>query len=165
MKEHIFNIHDVVLLMTVAECILLALFQAMLPVKDRIYGYLLSAFLLIIATVAGATLMLWSDADLSISPTFDQYLLPYFLMVPQMLKGPALFLYVVSITQRDFRLRLRHLIHLLPAAVCALTMLIFGVDTGDLRLFLPDEVEGPDPVVTYLWDSAKIVPLVYVARR
>ena len=36
MKEHIFNIHDVVLLMTTAECILLAIFQAVLPAKNKV---------------------------------------------------------------------------------------------------------------------------------
>lgn len=35
MQKHIFNIHDVILFMTVAECILLVIFQAILPAKNQ----------------------------------------------------------------------------------------------------------------------------------
>lgn len=160
MKEYIFNIHDVILLMTVAECILLALFQAALPVKNRLYSHLLSIFLLTIATAAASTLVLWND-KVTISPVFDQALLPYFLMVSQMLKGPILLLYVMSLTQHAFRLRLSHLMHLIPSVLFVITMLVFGVNTSDLRLLAPAETEVAGAVVTWLWDFAKFIPLLY----
>ena len=160
MKEHIFNIHDVILLMTVAECILLALFQAVLPVKNRLYSHLLTVFLLTIATAAASTLVLWND-EVTISPVFDESLLPYFLMVSLMLKGPVLLLYVMSITQHAFRLRLYHLVHLIPSVLFVVTMLIFGVKTSDLRLLAPVETEVAGAVVTWLWDTAKLMPLLY----
>lgn len=160
MKEYIFNIHDVILLMTVAECILLALFQAVLPVKNRLYSHLLTVFLLTIATAAASTLVLWND-EVTISPVFDESLLPYFLMVSLMLKGPVLLLYVISITQHAFRLRLSHLLHLIPSVLFVVTMLIFGVKTSDLRLLAPAETEVAGAVVTWFWDTAKLMPLLY----
>ncbi|MCW8196346.1 helix-turn-helix transcriptional regulator [Proteobacteria bacterium 005FR1] len=160
MKDHIFNIHDVILLMTVAECILLALFQAVLPVKNRLYSRLLATFLLTIATGAASTLVLW-NIEVSISPTFDRNLLPYFLMVSLMLKGPVLLLYVLSITQHEFRLRAGHLIHLLPSLFSVVLMLVFGVHTEDLLLISPTQVAGT--VVSWLWDLAKLIPLLYAA--
>jgi len=160
MKEHIFNIHDVILLMTAAECILLALFQAALPVKDRLYSYLLTCFLLIIATAAASTLVLWND-KVTISPVFDQFLLPHFLMISLMLKGPVLLLYVMSITQHAFRLRLSHLAHLIPSVLLVVAMLVFNVDTNDLRLLAPAENEMAITAVTWLWNTAKVTPLLY----
>ncbi len=160
MKEYIFNIHDVILLMTVAECILLALFQAALPVKNRLYSHLLTVFLLTIATAAASTLVLWND-KVTISPTFDEFLLPYFLMISLMLKGPVLLLYVMSITQHAFRLHLSHLMHLIPSVLFVITMLIFSVHTSDLRLLAPVETAVAGAVVTSLWDLAKFMPLLY----
>lgn len=160
MKEYIFNIHDVVLLMTAAECILLALFQAALPVKDRLYGHLLSAFLVAIATSAAATLVLWND-QVHISPVVDQYWVPYFLMAALMLKGSSLYLYVASITRANFRLRPVHLAHLLPALLTVLVMAVFGIDGNDLRHLWTLGEPQPERVVTFLWDAVKLVPLLY----
>lgn len=160
MKEHIFNVHDVILLMTVAEAILLALFQAVLPVNNRLYSYLLSAFLLIVAIGAASTLVLWNDA-VHISPFFDEHLLPYFLMIALLLKGPVLLLYVLSITQHSFRLNVRHLVHLIPSLLCVVTLLVFQVHSSELRLLVPLETEASGGVVTWLWDLTKLVPLLY----
>lgn len=160
MKAYIFNIHDVVLLMTVAECILLALFQAALPVKNRLYGHLLSAFLITIAIGSAATLVLWND-QVNIHPTFDRYWLPYFLMAALMLKGTVLFLYVASITQANFKLRKHHFLHLAPAVISVVAMALFGIDSDDLRHIWPIGQPRSEAVVNYLWDAAKLVPLLY----
>ena len=58
MQKHIFNIHDVILFMTVAECILLVIFQAILPVKNQLANRLLSIFLLSIAISSACILVL-----------------------------------------------------------------------------------------------------------
>lgn len=160
MKEHIFNMHDVILLMTVAEAILLALFQAVLPVNNRLYSHLLSAFLLIVAIGAASTLVLWNDR-VSISPVFDEHILPYFLMIALLLKGPVLLLYVVSITQHSFRLKVRHLVHLVPSLLCVATLLAFHVHSSELRLLAPLEAGVASGLVTWLWDLTKLVPLLY----
>src|SRR5690606_39393248 len=87
MKAQIFNIHDVVLLMTVAECFLLAIFQAVLPVTNRLASVLLSCFLLCVAVGSACILVLW-NGDVHVQPFFDRYLLPYFLVTALILKGP-----------------------------------------------------------------------------
>ncbi|MDQ2076613.1 helix-turn-helix domain-containing protein [Marinimicrobium sp. ABcell2] len=160
MQEHIFNIHDVVLFMTVAECILLALFQAVLPARDRLYGRLLAAFLIVIAASAATTLILWNDA-VHTTPVFDQNFLPYFLMAALMLKGPILYLYVASITHNGFSLQPSHLVHLSPALGAFIALAVFGVDSSDLRQLAPEEAQTPGAVVTFLWDAVKLVPFAY----
>ncbi len=60
MQKHIFNIHDVILFMTVAECILLVIFQAILPVKNQLANRLLSLFLISIAVSSACIMVLWA---------------------------------------------------------------------------------------------------------
>ncbi|WP_111642170.1 helix-turn-helix domain-containing protein [Marinimicrobium alkaliphilum] len=162
MKEHIFNIHDVILLTTVAECILLALFQAVLPTQNRRYSALLAAFLFTIAVGSSATLVLWNEyLNVAVPAVIDNYATPPLLLVALMLKGPILMLSVAAITQQHFRLHRRLLVHLLPAVIAALVILVFGVNGSDLRMMSPETSDTPDYLVTFIWDAAKIVPLVY----
>lgn len=160
MKDYIFNIHDVILLMTAAESILLALLQAAMPAKNRLYGRLLSAFLFIIAVAAAATLILWND-QIYLGHAIDHYWVPYLLIIALMLKGPALFLYVASITRAGFTLRSIHWAHLTPAIVCVLLMAVFGIHGNDMRHMWGPEQDAPEALVAFLWDAAKLVPLVY----
>src|SRR5688572_4070960 len=124
MQKHIFNIHDVILFMTVAECILLVVFQAILPVKNQLANRLLSIFLLSIAVSSACIMVLWND-DVMVFDLFDETLLPYFLATAQLLKGPMLLFYVISLTEDAFKFTRRHLLHLVPIAISLLWLLIF----------------------------------------
>lgn len=161
MKDHIFNIHDVVLLMTVAECFLLAIFQAVLPITNRIASALLTSFLLCVAVGLACTLILWNDF-VTTTPLFDQILLPYFLVAGLMCKGPALYLYVSAITQDSFRLKWPHLFHLLPTALCFLWILILQIDSLDLRFRAPDATTHINLLANQVWHAVKLIPLAYV---
>src|SRR5690606_1739387 len=160
MKDHIFNIHDVVLLMTVAECFLLAIFQSVLPVTNRIASALLTGFLLCVAIGSACTLVLWNDF-VHITPLFDQQLLPYFLVTGLLLKGPALYFYVASLTQHSFHFRARHLAHLAPTLICFLWMLWFQIDSLDLRFRAPDATEQINFLANQVWHFVKVVPIAY----
>ncbi len=160
MKDHIFNFHDVVLLMTVAECFLLAIFQSVLPVTNRLASALLCIFLLCVAIGSACTLILWNDF-VQIQPLFDIALLPYFLTASLLLKGPALFLYVASLTRRHFSLQARHFWHLLPVAICFGWMQAFQIDSLDLRFHAPDATPLINALANYVWHFVKIQPLAY----
>ena len=162
MKQYIFNIHDVVLLMTAAECLLLAVFQSILPTRARHDGRLLTAFLLIIAVASGCTLLLWND-QFSVAPWFEQTLLPYLLFASLLLKGPAIYLYVCSLTQRKLSLTRQHGLHLLPALVALVCIAIFDISSNDLR-HIADSGQGlPSTAIEFIWDIASLVPFVYAA--
>lgn len=160
MQKHIFNIHDVVLFMTVAECILLVIFQTILPVKNKLANRLLSTFLLCIAISSACVLVLWND-DVVVFPFFDEFLLPYCLVFAQLLKGPALLLYVASLTQDAFRFSQRHLLHLLPLLLGAGWMFLFQLDSSELR-FKTQFQTGVNPeIANTIWHFIKIMPLCY----
>lgn len=160
MKAQIFNIHDVVLLMTVAECFLLAIFQSVLPVVNRLASILLTAFFLCIAVGSACVLVLW-NSDVHIHPFFDRYLLPYFLVTALILKGPALYLYVASLTRESFRLQRRHLWHLSPVIVTVLWLAIFGIDSLALSFRSIDSTELSRSLVDCVWHVVKAIPFIY----
>ena len=161
MKEHIFNIHDVVLLMTAAECILLAVFQAVLPAKNKASSILLTVFLMSVAISATCVLMLWND-DVHFVDFFDQTLLPYFLTSALLFKGSALYLYVRAITQESFALDLKKLGHLIPIGAAILWLYFFKIDTHSLVWFRDSSVEIRSKfAVDILWAAIKVVPLSY----
>ncbi|SEA09037.1 helix-turn-helix domain-containing protein [Microbulbifer marinus] len=160
MKDYIFNIHDVVLLMTAAECLLLSIFQQVLPIRDRNYGRLLTAFLLIVAIASACTLILWND-QFEVAPLFGQVLLPYFLFGALMLKGPAFYLFVSALTQQNMRLQRRHAIHLLPALAVILYLFIFDLSSDDLRRISVAGQGFPARLVDLVWDLSTVVPLAY----
>ncbi|QEY17205.1 AraC family transcriptional regulator [Cellvibrio sp. KY-GH-1] len=160
MQKHIFNIHDVVLFMTVAECFLLVIFQAILPVKNQLANRLLSTFLISIAITSACILVLWND-DVSLFTAFDEYLLPYFLVIAQMLKGPLLLIYVIALTEDAFKLARRHLVHLIPAAVAVAWLALFQIDSTDLRFRTLGMTETERQIANGVWHFIKIMPFFY----
>ncbi|WP_066967457.1 AraC family transcriptional regulator [Microbulbifer sp. Q7] len=160
MKEYIFNIHDVVLLMTAAECLLLAVFQSILPTRARHDGRLLTAFLLIIAVASSCTLILWND-QFALAPWFEQTLLPYLLFAALLLKGPAIYLYVCSLTRQKLAFNSKLAVHLLPALAILLCLAIFGISSTDLRLASDTANPSPSLVIELIWDLVSLVPFLY----
>ncbi|MDO8342019.1 MAG: AraC family transcriptional regulator [Cellvibrio sp.] len=160
MQKHIFNIHDVILFMTVAECILLVIFQAILPVKNQLANRLLGIFLLSIAVSSACIMVLWND-DVMLFNLFDETLLPYFLIIAQLLKGPMLLFYVISLTEDAFKFSRRHLLHLLPILISVGWILIFQIDSSDLRFKTIGQTETERQIANGVWHFIKIMPFFY----
>lgn len=160
MQQHIFNIHDVILFMTVAECILLIVFQAILPAKNRVANRLLGSFLLSIAISSACILVLWND-NVTLFNLFDETLLPYFLVVAQLLKGPMLLFYVKALTEDAFRFNRSHLLHIIPGLVAVLWLLAFQLDSSDLRFKTIGQTEAEGRIANLVWHFIKITPLFY----
>ena len=157
MKSHLFNIHDIVLIMTMNECILLAVLQSLILTQSRLSHRLLTAFFLLIFLNTAGNLILWNEAlqDLELR---HRSLLPLALAVSFLLKGPALYFYLRSICEPAFRLGYRHLLHLLPTLLAAVVILAFDIDAGDLP-------GNDDPlkstVALWLWTGFKLLPVIY----
>jgi AraC-like DNA-binding protein len=160
MQKHIFNIHDVILFMTVAECILLVIFQAILPVKNQLANRLLSAFLLSIAISSACIMVLWND-DVTLFNLFDETLLPYFLVIAQLLKGPMLLFYVISLTEDAFKFTRRHLVHLAPIMLAVAWLLVFQIDSSGLRFKTIGQTETERQLANSVWHFIKIMPFFY----
>lgn len=160
MQKHIFNIHDVILFMTLAECFLLVIFQTFLPLKNKLATRTLGLFLLAISLHSACILVLWND-EVGIFYLFDQYWLPYCLVTAEMAKGPLLFFYVLSLTKDSFAFKRQHFLHLLPLVVALIWLAVFNIDSLDLRYLAPDQSESEQEIVRMLWYFIKISPLCY----
>lgn len=160
MQNYIFNVHDVVLFMTVAECFLLVIFQAILPVKNQLANRLLSIFLVSIAVSSACILVLWND-NVSLFTLFDETLLPYFLVLAQLLKGPMLLFYVVALTQDAFQLTRRHLLHLAPMVTALAWLVIFQLDSSDLRFKTVGQTVQEHDIANVVWHFIKVMPFFY----
>ncbi len=158
MQEHIFNIHDMILFMTVAECFLLVIFQTILPVKNRLANYLLAMLLMSIAVASACVLVLWND-DVGLFPLFDETLLPFFLVAAQLLKGPLLLFYVIALTQDAFVLSRRHMLHLIPVLIALFWLIIFQINSSDLRF--RDLNQTDQQIANAVWHFIKVMPFFY----
>src|SRR5690606_27793005 len=143
-------------LMTVAECFLLVIFQAILPIKNQLANRLLGVFLLSIAVTSACVLVLWNN-NVGLFPLFDETLLPYFLVIAQLLKGPMLLLYVVALTQDSFSLNRRHLLHLIPIVIAVAWLLVFQISGSDLSFRVLDHQQLANAV----WHFIKVMPFFY----
>jgi AraC-like DNA-binding protein len=160
MNLSIFNIHDVVLFITMALCLLLAIFHFFSPNKNSLAKYFLTLFFINISVDLAAILAFWNPA-VKINPILDDYLLPYILFGSLLLKGPLLYGYVAAITTKDFKLKLFDSIHLLPVLVYFLFLFITGRNTDDIRAYLLSGDEIMRTLSLYEWHAVKISPLVY----
>ena len=160
MNLSIFNIHDVVLFITMALCLLLAIFHFFSPNKNDLARYFLTFFFINISVDLAAILAFWNPA-VRINPVVDNYLLPYVLFGSLLLKGPLLYGYVSAITTKNFRLKLFDLIHLVPILIYFLFLLITGRNTDDIRAHLLSGDEIMRTLSLYEWHAVKISPLVY----
>lgn len=160
MKLSIFNIHDVVLFITIALCLLLAIFHFFSPSKNKLAKYFLTFFLVNIAIGVVAVLAFWNPA-IRINPLIDNYFIPYLLFGSLLLKGPLLYGYVSSITTKAYRLKLVDSIHLIPVFIYFLVLALAGWDTHDIRSHLQSSDQFMRTLSLYEWHPVKISPLIY----
>lgn len=146
--------------MTGAECVLLALFQSVLPAKNTATRTLLNVFLLAVAISAACVLVLWNGIVHTVD-IFDHLLLPYFMTAALLVKGPALYLYVRAITETKFSLDKKLLVHLTPVVVVYAWMMIFKIDSVDLRFATAAMTDSYRQLVNCVWHFVKIVPAFY----
>jgi len=159
MLTPIFNLNDIVLIVTIGLSFILALFQPVLPVKNLVTKKLL-AILFISLTLSHICIMLIWNTYLHLSEFFIK-VVPYIYIASLILKGPALYLYVRSITEEKFRLNKFHFIHAVPIVLSMLFLAFFGIDLNDMRYSNTHMPRTLELATNTIWYVIKISPLVY----
>lgn len=162
MKSTFLNLHEAVLLLTVVETLLLCLaLKTFSSGKSQSTNLLVIFFLLVAGTLA-TTLLLWNPY-LQTTHLVESSLIPLVLSVCLLLEGPLLYAYLRSLSEPLLIWRLVNLLHLLPALVVILVILV-----ADIRIYdwLPWNREGmPESklmAVKLVWAIVRCWPLVYV---
>lgn len=160
MKTNFLNIHDLVLVLTAVECCCLALLLNLLPSKRIQPRRLLSVFFGLIAVVLTTTLIVWNgemqSASINQSP-----LVISILAFSLLLQGPALYFYLRSLSEDVVLVRWGNVIHLVPALVGALVLLVFGINSIEWQPVTPLD-GGEKHAVAFVWALVKISPVVYI---
>lgn len=159
MDTPVFNVHDLILIMTFAVSGVLALFQPLVPYGNRTAKILLAIFYICIAIDAVAILLLWNE--------YIRYgnvismLLPYFFVLASLAKGAALYLYVLTVTKENHELHRTDVVHFIPAAICVVLLVGFKIDSNDLRFTAGDMTPTMEFAVHSIWYLIKIIPVYY----
>ena len=159
MLTPIFNLHDIVLILTIGLSFILALFQPVLPVRNIVTKKLLAIFFISL-TVSHICIMLIWNIYLELSSAAI-ILVPYFYVASLVLKGPALSLYVRSITEEKFKLRRYHLIHVLPMLAIFAILIFFKIDLNDMRYNNDHMPRTLELATNTVWYAIKVIPLLY----
>ncbi|MGL1958046.1 MAG: helix-turn-helix domain-containing protein [Colwellia sp.] len=152
MSERLFNFNDVILAITLGECLLLVLLHQILPLGRKVDTKILSAFLFSIALTCTATLIVWNES-LALSPHNQWFPLLYVLAF--LARGPLLYLYVVSITDRCFRFNRQTAVHTLPTLIGLCLAYMIELNFSDMRL------RGIETSLDACWYYVKITSIAY----
>jgi AraC-like DNA-binding protein len=115
MRETIFNLHDLVLMMTSIQCACFALLLLVTNPPKNKSNYFLAAFLVTHAFIPMNELVLWGTDFRNISIEHFPYLFLW-MGFAYYLDAVILYFYIKSLVYRDFKPRARDGIHLLPLA-------------------------------------------------
>lgn len=160
MKTPVFNIHDLILVLTLAVCLLLVVFQWLLSKQKAIGTYLLSGFFTCVGLTAFCNLLLWNDYILLQTST-AKALLALTLTTAIVGKGVCLYLYVVSITHENFTLTRRHALHLLNLVVVTGLIVAGNLDSDHLRFRPANYSSFSNQMTDFLWNYLKVLPVIY----
>jgi AraC-like DNA-binding protein len=135
MYEVIFNTHDVVLLMTAYQCILFALLLLTIKREHYIRNVFLAFFLLQQAAIPLDILISFGAEFRHIAIEWSPNLF-YVFGFGYWLEGPLLLWYTRSLIYKNYRLRAKDIIYLLPFILYVGYQLIFyySLDVGDKKV-------------------------------
>jgi len=160
MKAPIFNIHDLILVLTLAVCILLIIFQLLLSKQKYIASRLLTIFFMCVGVSALCNLLLWNNY-LHIESSFAKSAIAYGLSFAVVGKSICLYWYVVAITRENFRFGSRELLHLVNFGVAFALLLTGAIESDRLRFISTTQTSSSIYVVNILWHYLKCLPVVY----
>jgi AraC-like DNA-binding protein len=160
MKNPIFNIHDLILVLTLAVCLLLVIFQLLLSKQKQIASRLLTLFFTCVGVNALCNLLLWNNY-LHIESVVAKFAIAYGVSLTVVGKSLCLYAYVVAITRENFRFGWRELTHLINVLLVIGFLLLGRVDSDQLRFISTSQTEFTISVTNYLWHYLKLLTVVY----
>ena len=160
MQSPVFNIHDLILVLTLAVCLLLVVFQLLLSKQKEIASRILCLFFVCVGVHAFCNLLLWNNY-LHIESAFIKWGLSFGLGLSVVGKSISLFLYVVSLTRASFQFGWREAVHLLNLAVVLVLLIIGRIDSDQLRYASGGQTLFTVYVTSLLWHYLKLITVVY----
>lgn len=150
MNATVFNIHDLVLVMTAMQCAGFALLIILTNPPANKSNYFLAAFLMAHAFIPMHELVLWGE-DMKMIALNNAPRLFLWMGFGYYLDGLLLYFYVKSLVFNDFSVEKRHLFHLLPLGIFALFLAVtfYNHDLAERIALIDDDIYTYQ--ADYLW--------------
>jgi AraC-like DNA-binding protein len=162
MKSLLLNLHEVVIVLTILETLLLCIALGLLPGGRLQPRRLLQVFFLLVVGTLTTTLIIW-NSSFQLMAIARYPWIPALLSACLLLQGPVLFFYLRSLSQAIDLRHWRHGIHLLPALLAVGVTLAYDLSIYDwlpwhwAALSLTDRA-----ALAFVWFLVKCSPLIYV---
>ncbi|MDO3388502.1 AraC family transcriptional regulator [Gilvimarinus sp. SDUM040013] len=161
MQQTLFNLHEVILLITVTESLLLALGIIVIPKKRPQSHCLLAGLLTLIASILLATLLVWSSAVQQTSALYSSLLIAI-LSFGLLAQGPLLYFYMQSLTKHVNFYSAAVALHFSPAVMSVVIILVFDLTLFDwLPHNWPHIANYKHNLILFIWAGFKCLPLAY----
>ncbi|QEI13108.1 AraC family transcriptional regulator [Cellvibrio japonicus] len=164
MNETIFNIHDLVLMMTAIQCACFVILILVTNPRTNNSNYFLAAFLLTHVFIPMHELVLWG-ADFKMI-ALDHYPRLFMWMgFGYYLDAALLYFYIKSLVYQDFQLRWRDSLHLIPLAVFALflTFTFYNHSLAERIILIDDDIYMYSPGYLSMDLLCKLARISYCA--
>lgn len=156
-KTPLFNLHDLIVITTAIAALLMLVMQAVAPIKNRLAGLCLTAFFSCLFINSVSIVLMW-NTHLSKMVQAVTPAIMVLTVLANLVKGPALFLYVSAITQADFQMGRKQLLHLAPSIVVIAVLFAIGGTLEHLKGAAPTSYQR---LVHDLWLIMKGMPAIY----
>jgi AraC-like DNA-binding protein len=162
MNETVFNIHDLVLMMTALQCACFAILLLATNPPNNKSNYFLAAFLLAHAFIPLHELILWG-ADVKMIALNHHPRLFLWIGFAYYIDAALLYLYIKSLVYHDYALRRRHIFHLVPLTVFILflTFTFYNHSLSERIALIDDDIYVYSPSYLILDFACKAARIGY----
>lgn len=160
MKTPIFNIHDLILVLTLVVSLLLVIFQWVLSKQKSTPSLLLSGFFVSVGLSALCNLLLWNDYIESHSAV-AKMVLSLLLAGAVVGKSVCLYFYILAITRAEVLWRRSFALHGINLLIVVGFVLVAGLDSDRLRFVPGSHTETSAQLANFFWHYLKILPVAY----
>ncbi len=154
------NIHDMVLVLTLMECLFLASILRFIPAQTRQSRQLLSIFFCVLAGWIFSSLLIWNQT-LQTLPLNESLFPTLLLSLCMLLQGPCLYFYLRSLSGQFSWRDKKLLLHLLPAVVVMTVIVVFHLN-GPTWIPWAQLPQAQKLAVKFCWAVTRCSPLLYV---
>ncbi|BFM22183.1 AraC family transcriptional regulator [Gilvimarinus japonicus] len=158
MEERIFNVHDIFLIITVFEAVLIASYRYAQPGSGKRASYLLVAFLIAVVIDMVTNLIMWNPY-FPVSVEVRERVLPLTFCISHFVRGPLFYFYVRALLYNSVPLRLVHLAHGIPAIIAIALVLATGLMSSDLQQRLGGSTIST--LASFLWYASSALSVIY----
>lgn len=155
-----FDLHEVTLLLTCIECLIISISFLLFNSKQNLQRLFLSAYFANYAVMLCGIVLIWNES-IQKTALLHQITLPLILSTTLLLQGPLLYFYIKSFRMKVFDWRPSYFVHLLPILISTGVIVGFNITTFKWLPFNWGVIDY-NQSVRFLWAFVRCFPFFYV---